>query len=338
MTWEEYATHFARRAKSGGHNEDYVERCLAYAQPIFQRGFPVIYSLDHLAHLAGFGSDYIRYVAYQPERFYRVFEIAKRAGGQRQICEPLPNLKGIQRWILDSLLSRVPVSGYAKAFVRRRSTRENARFHRRQPQVLKLDISDFFPSLSSAKVRTLFRSLGYSKQVSYFLTRLCTYQGGLPQGAPTSPMISNHLLAEFDEEVWSYCSNHSMRYTRYADDMTFSGDFHPGKLIREIRHLLLKRQLFLSEHKTRLMLPHTRQEVTGVVVNSKLQSPRETRRKLRQVAYFIDRFGLDDHLARINEIRANYVGHLKGLASHVRFLNQDDRDAKNLLEVLTKTR
>ena len=334
MDIESYSVLFTRAAKENGYDDEYVARCLGYAKVLISNNLPVIYSLEHLALLTGIDEQYLRSVAYSQDRFYREFSIQKKSGKTRSISEPLPNLKIVQRWILEKILNNIPVSPFAKGFVKERSIKEAARFHRKQPKVLSLDISNFFESINSPRVNSIFRECGYSKKLSYFLTRLCTHCGALPQGAPTSPALSNIVFRESDAEISDYCKGRGLRYTRYADDMSFSGDLHPGEMISFIRRVLRKKQLKLNEEKTRLMKPHERQEVTGIVVNKKLQAPRPLRRQLRQEVHYIERFGLDVHLARINEMRPNYINHLKGIANFVLYVNPSDKEAQRALEVL----
>lgn len=334
MNWEEYKQNFTAASISAGYSKSYINRCLVYALQLHKNNFPIIYSLDHLSHLVGFDSSYILSVAYRQERYYRKFNIPKRSGGQREIAEPLPNLKKIQRWILDNILYREEPSPYAKAFVPGRSIKENARFHRGQKMVLTLDVQNFFPSLSTKLVAKFFRGCGYSKKVSYFLTRLCTLNGGLPQGSAASPALANLVFKGADNRIANYCKSNSIRYTRYADDLTFSGAFSAGNLIVHVTRELKVLELRLKESKTRLMLGHERQEVTGIVVNKILQVPRQYRRNLRQAIYYIDKYGLMNHLDKLGEQRANYISHLLGQANFVLFINPSDRDAKRVFDVI----
>lgn len=336
MDWKKYSESFVATARQRGFDEQYIERCLGYADHLVGQGLPIIYSLEHLSSLAGIKERYLRSVAFMQEHYYRDFTILKKSGGTRQISEPLPNLKTVQRWILDNLLHKIAPSPFAKGFVPGKSIKENARFHRKQEMVLCLDVKDFFPSISPPTIRRFFMSCGYSNKLSYYLTRLCTLNGGLPQGAPTSPALSNLIFAPIDKKIAEYCLDRKIRYSRYADDLTFSGNFPTGNLINHVKHCLSELKLTLNSSKTRLMRPHERQEVTGVVVNEKLQATRKLRRSLRQATFYIERFGLDAHIAKIKEKRANYVNHLIGQANFVLFLNPKDRDAQTAIDILRK--
>ncbi len=327
MDFQTYCKNFRFEAEKAGYDHAYIARCLEYASNIHKNDLPIIYSLKHLSLLVGIDESYIRSVGYLQERYYRTFKIPKRSGGDREISEPLPNLKSIQRWILDEVLNKVEPSQYAKAYVQNRSIKDNARFHRYQKQVLTVDIQNFFPSLSTKLVKQFFSSCGYSKRLTYYLTRICTLSGGLPQGAPTSPALSNIFLREFDEAIAEYCKELAIRYTRYADDLTFSGAFEVNPLITLVKKELKKLDLKVNNSKTRLMYGHQRQEVTGIVVNKKLQVPRNVRRELRQVIYYISQYGLENHLLKIGETRANYLAHIFGICDFILFVNPSDRDA-----------
>lgn len=334
MHWQKYVENFTQAALDADFDDAYVEKCLSYAGRLFHNNLPVIFSAEHLSILVGVDEALLRHVAYSQSGFYRTYQIPKKNGSLREISEPLPNLKQVQEWVLTNILNKIPVSPFAKAFVAGKSIKENARFHRNQPMVLSLDVQNFFPSLTPLQVRSVFSNLGYSKPVTYYLTRLCTLNGGLPQGAPTSPALSNIILSPLDRQIGQFCLERRVRYTRYADDLTFSGRFATGEFIQFSRSTLDSLHLKLNESKTRLMRPHERQEVTGVIVNKKLQAPRELRRRLRQAVHFIEIFGLDNHLYKTNEFRANHIRHLLGQATFILFINPTDRDATHALRVL----
>ena len=146
----------------------------------------------------------------------------------------------------------------------------------------------------------------------FFWKNLCCYKSQLPQGAPTSPYLSNLRFREIDDLISSYTKELNIRYTRYADDMTFSGDFNPHHLINKISGIVHNNRFNINSKKTRVAYKNTRQEVTGIVVNSHLQVPKSKRRDIRQQVYYIKEFGLDSHLTHIQETRSNYLNHLLG--------------------------
>jgi RNA-directed DNA polymerase len=332
--WREYVKAFRRDARALGRSPGLIQECLDYAYRLNERGLPVIFDQEHFSNLVGIDIGYLRACSNGSGKFYRRFTIAKRSGKSRQIAEPLPTLKRVQKWICEHILEVVPPARYAKAYVSKSSIRENARFHVRQSRVVLIDIKDFFPSVQSQRVYRLFREFGYTRSVSAMLAGLATLDGSLPQGAPTSPAISNLVCRRLDHRAGAFCVKRGWRYTRYADDIAVSGEVEPAAVILAIRQMLADDQFEMNTEKTRVMRSCQRQVVTGVVVNASRHARRETRRAVRQEAYYIKKFGLSDHMAKREIRNANYVSHLRGLASHILFLDPNDRDAGDCKAVL----
>lgn len=334
MEWNEYKVTFCKIAKKNGKSEEYCEECMIYAQNLWVNKIPIIYTQEHLCALLGYLPIYVYAAANSPERFYRKFSIPKKNGGIRIISEPLPNLKEIQKWILENILYNLKVSAYAKAYIPGKSIKDNVRFHRRQKKVLSLDIKSFYDCLTNWMVFQFFMENGYNESVAMMLTGLCCLNGSLPQGAPTSAALSNLLMKKFDEIVGKYCKEKEIRYTRYADDMTFSGDFDEVQVIRFIRKNLKSMGLKLNKNKTRVRKQGQQQEVTGIVVNYKTQVPKTVRKEIRKNMYYIQKYGLESHLNYIGTERKNYIGHLMGQISYALFINPKDREMKRYKHIL----
>jgi len=334
MDWEEYKVKFEERALQKGMSSDDITECLSYAFNLHEKSLPIIYDQRHLSFLAGYDIGYILKVTNSNGPCYRSYKIPKRDGSSRRIDEPLPDLKSIQRWILDNILSKVQISAHSQAFSPGSSIVKNSAPHCRSRKVLSLDIENFFGTIDYPRVCSLFSRLGYNSVVTTTLSNLVTLENVLPQGAPTSPAISNIVALKIDRRFSGFSKKFNLNYTRYADDITFSGTFSAGAVITFARRVIEEEGFKLNEKKTRVMGPHQSQEVTGIVTNEKLQAPRKLRRELRQIAYYIDTYGLDDHLRQIYENRANYISHVFGLASHVLNINPKDRDAIFLKTIL----
>jgi retron-type reverse transcriptase len=215
-------------------------------------------------------------------RHYRVFEIKKQSGGARVIHAPRVFLKTVQRWILDYVLFKLPSHESCHSYIAGRSILTNASLHTGKKFVANLDIVDFFGSIKEQALRAcLFRVFGPSLVKS--ITSLCTYNGALPQGAPTSPTLSNFFLFEFDNEMSEYCTLNGLTYSRYADDITISGNDKEliCSAIDTVRRLLAAQQLQVNEKKTRIASRGGQQNVTGVVVNVVPQPPRRLRKLVR---------------------------------------------------------
>ena len=242
--------------------------------------------VDELARRLGMGESELR--ALVPR--YRPFVIEKRSGGQRVIDEPEEELKRVQRLILRRLLRRLRSHPAAHGFERGRSIVTAALPHARRAVVLRMDVQEFFPSTKSERVQSYFRRIGWGAEAAALLTKLCTHRGGLPQGAPTSPRLSNLVNFRLDARLAALARAHDAAYTRYADDMTFSfrEDGHESivNVIQTTKRALREESYRLhTERKLRVLRPHMRQTVAGLVVNDRVRLPRATRRWLRAVEH-----------------------------------------------------
>ena len=328
MNWMEYESKFRETAKENNKNDKYCDQWIKYAKNLWDHNLPVIYTQEHLCALLGYDSKYVYAVSNSPVKFYHCYSIPKKNGGKRKISEPLPNLKDIQRWILDYILYSFEVSPYAKAYIKGKSIKDNVRFHRRQKKVLSLDIKDFYDHLTDWMVYQLFLSAGYSEAVGMMLTNLCCLEGSLPQGAPTSAALSNILMRSFDYKVGEFCKKSKIRFTRYADDMTFSGDFNELKIISFVKKNLKELQLSINEKKTRVRKQGQQQEVTGIVVNYKPQLAKNIRKNIRKEMYYINKYGLQSHLSYIQEEHSKYLEHLYGVINYALFINPNDAEMR----------
>ncbi|MDW3190937.1 MAG: reverse transcriptase family protein [Cytophagales bacterium] len=335
---EEYRVQFQKKALEAGYTQSNIDACLSYAEPILKKGLPVIYNTSHLAGLVGYKKDYIKRAVFYPDFFYRRFEIKKKNGQSRELAEPLPSLKEIQYWILQSILKKIKVSPFAKAYRPKVGIISNLDYHVNQPMVFCMDIKDFFPSISLQNIEKIFHDLSYSNIVSNLLAKLCTLNGALPQGAPTSPYLSNLYFRQIDYQISEYCKKHKIKYTRYADDLTFSGEFQSEILFEKVKKIFDENGLEINEEKVQLMTRNMRQLVTGVVVNDKRQVPFAKRNKLRQTMYFIQKFGLQNHMEHENITQSNYVEHLLGKVNFILQMNPRDTEFRQYKSVLKSLR
>lgn len=226
---------------------------------------------------------------------YQEARIPKRSGGTRRLWIPNDETKEVQRRLLRRLLAKLRVHRCATGFERGRSIVDNARPHVGRAVVVKMDVVDFFPSTSAERVERYFRRIGWNKHAARELVRLVTLDGGLPQGAPTSPRLSNLVNHGLDARIAGLVTSFGGRYTRYADDITisFGKDHHGTDLGQTVRLTIAAVMRALAAHgyqaherkKLLILYPYRRQTVTGLVVNDKLQLPRPTRRWLRAVRH-----------------------------------------------------
>ena len=270
---------------------------------------------------------------------YVDFEIAKARGGRRTISAPRAPLRAIQRKIHADILARVPTHEAAHGFVAGRSTLTNATPHVGARVLLKTDVRDFFPTIHYWRVRGLFFSLGYGEQVSAALASLCTrrilvdpegerrivWPGQLPQGAPTSPAISNLVCRRLDARLTGLAAKLGAHYTRYADDLSFS--FHGdaaasidiGRAFWWIDQVL--QQEGFAEHagKRQVLRPNHRQLVTGIVVNEHAAVPRDDRRRFRAILNNCRKHGV----ASQANGRDDFPDYLRGFAAYVHMVTPE---------------
>lgn len=224
----------------------------------------------------------------KPERHYRSFDIKKANGAARRIDAPRVFLKSIQKFICDYLLIDLPIHDCVHSFIPHRSPVTNAHKHLRASWVGTLDIENFFPSISTTNINTLLRRNGFDQRSARIISALCTYKNAVPQGAPSSPTLSNAFLFEADKQISASTEKLGVLYTRYADDLTFSGN---SKLIVEksmqIASNILENSfsLNINHKKTRIIGPSSRRVVTGATINNGVLPNRKLRREIRAAAF-----------------------------------------------------
>lgn len=279
------------------------------------RGLPPITSAGAFGALLGINPKLLTAMAKFPDRYYRKFTIPRKSGGEREILAPRTFLKTVQHYIATEILGLHQFGNHVTGFVKHRGINENGAFHRGAPFLLNVDLADFFGSVRERNVRQAFEDLGYSRDVARLLMGLCTYRDSLPQGAPTSPGLSNLAFEAADQDIITLSSSHGLTYSRYADDLTFSSQNAPisRSFLRSLGAIISLHGFQLNARKTRFAKPGQAKYVTGMVVNEKVHPKRELRRRLR--AMF--------HQARLRpEKFSDQASIIKGWAS---FVNSYDR-------------
>ena len=259
---------------------------------------------------------------------YLEFEIAKATGGTRRIAAPRPGLRAAQRVILEKLLNKLPVHDACHGFVAKRSIVSNARPHVGAAVIVKMDLRDFFPTIHYRRVAGFFRLLGYGHEVARLFAGLLTHRpklddgrvawpGVLPQGAPTSPALANQIAGRLDSRLSGLATKTGARYTRYADDLTFSFALEPevslGRFCWWVDQICGQEGFAENSAKRRILRQSNQQRVTGVVVNSQLSVPRAARRRFRATLHNCRKNGLAAE-AREHDDMASY---LRGFAAFV---------------------
>ena len=278
-----------------------------YERRLESNRLPVIFDVEHLRRLIGVKKKYFYKLTNSIEDYYICRFIDKRSGGKRKLLIPSLNLKIIQTWILNNILYTQSVHPFATGFVKGKSVVDNAIPHIGHNYIFKTDILDFFPSIKLKNVFLLFLNFGYTVEVPYGLSVLCTYDGYLPQGAPTSPYLSNLIFRDFDKELQHICSLSHYTYTRYADDITISSDnkistLEIDYLSDTIGRLLYNINYFLelNAEQTKVLRPGQRKIITGVVVNKTLNVPKKLVSEIRLEIYCLQKYGVSNRLNAYN--------------------------------------
>ena len=303
-----------------------------------KRGLPLLHNAHDLAVALGISLARLRWLTYHREGatlvHYHRYSIPKKTGGIRGISAPKPALAKAQKWVFDNIVNKLTIEPEAHGFVVDRSIVTNAKLHVGKRVVSNMDLKDFFPSVTYRRTKGLFVSFGYSEQVATLLALLCTEpprvsamvdgkpvriaigERRLPQGACTSPGLTNAVCRALDRRLAGLAAKLGFTYSRYADDLTFSGDEDRklGLLLRCVRSIVKDEGFQEHPKKTRVMRRGRRQEVTGVVVNDRPTIPREELRELRAILHNAMRQGLE---AQNRKNHPRFIDHLQGRVAYV---------------------
>lgn len=279
------------------------------------------------------------------ERHYRETRIPKKGGGSRRLLVPDGLLKGVQRNILHHCLDGRSISAHACAYREGLSPIDNAAPHSggdKDKLLLKLDIRNFFDSILFPRVYgAAFPESLFPPAAAGLLTHLCCCYDRLPQGAPTSPAISNLVMKPFDDHIGKWCEARRITYTRYCDDLAFSGVFDAGEVYRKVRGMLEAMGFTLNPRKTVVANQGMRQTVTGLVVNEKVRTSAQYRRKIRQEIYYCRRYGVREHLKAVGslngketeaEAAAKEQAFLQSLFGRIAYVLQTELENQEFLE------
>lgn len=253
---------------------------------------------------------YILYRAEETQR-YRTFEIPKRSGGVREINAPTGLVRDCQEKLAPLLLAAYRAHPGAHGFIPERSILTNAKSHAGQRLVFNVDLKDFFPTVNFGRVRGLFMAAPFfmGPGAATIMAQICIHKNGLPQGAPTSPVLSNFVATALDRRLTRLARDNGVRYSRYADDITFStnqasfpapivafeqdGEKQRAVVGDALAKAIAESGFAVNYGKVRLQTRHERQSVTGLVVNAHPNIERTRIRRIRAMLHAWSKFGLD---------------------------------------------
>lgn len=306
---------------------------------------PILATPKDIATALGISIPRLRWLAFHNEAATRLhyirFTVPKKSGGTRELAAPHKTLAACQLWILDNILRKVPAHDAAHGFIPSRSTVTCAAAHVGKHTVLNADLTNFFPTITFPRVKGIFQQLGYSPAAATILALLCTEAPrktvslagkkyfaatgprALPQGACTSPALSNLAARRMDARLSGIANKLSWTYTRYADDLTFSADAEPaaraGYLLARLRHIAQDEGFAVNEKKTRIQRKNASQQVTGIVVNERRGVPRKLVRRLRAILHR----ARHDGLAAQERGRPRFQAWLRGMISYIHMVNPE---------------
>ena len=281
-----------------------------------------------LATLLNIKNSQLTYILYvkSTEEFYTSFAVPKKNGGIRKISAPGGNLKYVQRRLANLLWEHEKKIREEKninaqishAFEEHKSTFTNAWKHRNKKIVVNFDLENFFESIHFGRVKGFFqrnRNYELPEDVAVILAQLTCYKGSLPQGAPTSPILTNLICHILDMKVLSLAKKYRLDYTRYADDMTFSTNDtkfakHYEKFCDELSRLIMHEGFSLNHSKTRIQFKGRRQEVTGLVFNQKVGVPREFYKETRAMAHALytnGEYSINGFKGTLNQLQGRFA-------------------------------
>lgn len=296
---------------------------------------PFIYDTYQLSHFLRMGRKSLFSIINNCDNCYNRITIKKSNGKNRVLHSPKLTLKAIQKIILNKILYKIPISKYATAYHKGAKLIDNANPHSNKKYLLKMDLSNFFDSITFMQVySSAFNTKRYPKQIGAILTTLCCREDVLPQGAPTSPALSNIVMKSFDDYFGKWCEERNFSYTRYCDDITVSGDSSVYSAFIKAKTMLENMGFEINKKKTHFITNTNRQTVTGLVVNERARIPSDYRRKLRQEVYYISKYGIKDAFKHLKDNQYNSIyNYYNSLVGRINYVLQIEPENQQMHEL-----
>ena len=330
----------------GQHYSHQLNHKTSNIERLKSQNLPILHNASDIASAMKISVGELRFLSFSRKHakvnHYKRFKMPKKTGGYRLISAPMPKLKKVQHWVLEYVLNHVKVHDSAHGCVKERSIKTNAIPHLGKAVVINQDFKNFFPSVTYNRIKGVFLTLGYSNQVATIFSLICSEpkivdvsllgenyfaQRGerfLPQGSPCSPAITNILCRKLDYRLFGLAKKYGFEYTRYVDDITFSGNVESysniTSLLKYSRKIVNSENFKLHPEKLRVMKRNAKQEVTGVVVNEKANIPKKTLKRFRALLFQIEKDGIEEKSWNNG---GNVLAQIDGFANYIYQINPE---------------
>jgi retron-type reverse transcriptase len=348
---------FIEYARSEGHSEEYLTNTLEYIDALREKKLPVIFSLMHFSNLVGVDFEVIKRIIENRRYHYSYYLIKKKKNGYRRIVSPHKPIKFLQDWLKINILDQVDVHPCATGFVKGKSILDNAKAHENSDVILNIDLVNFFESITERRIYGIFHSLGYCKNLSVEFAKICTvniskdkyeglseleqehfidlyktYDAVLVQGASTSPSLSNFVCKRLDYRFSALANKHGVNYSRYADDITFSGAEEYLPSINLLNKIVKDEDFSINWKKYGQYKNGQRQLVTGLLINEKVRVLKNYKKEIYRHLFFCKKYGASSHFNRISPDKGYRREWLLG---KILFVNSiEPSEAKKMFEIV----
>lgn len=347
---------YIETANNEGHSPEFLANTLDFIDNITSKNLPVIFSLKHFSLLIGMELSDVLKIINNRNNHYSYYLIKKKKGGFRRIVAPYKDLKYMQGWIKENILDKIDSTQHATGFIKGKSILDNAKSHENSNVILNLDLSNFFETITEKRVYGIFSSLGYSKNLSIEFAKICTAQMSkdkyeakpkeeqeyfneiynlkesvLVQGAPTSPNLSNLVCRRLDLRLSKLANKLGISYSRYADDITFSGSGNNLPSIGILNKIIEDEDFKINWNKVGKYKKGQRQIVTGLLIDGKVRVPKKFKKEIYRHLHFCSKYGAYSHFQRICPDKGYKKEWLLGKIYFVYAIEPDE--AKKMLEI-----
>ncbi|GEJ39239.1 hypothetical protein FPKKA176_contig00107-0001 [Flavobacterium psychrophilum] len=316
---------FIENANAEKRSAEYLTKTLNYIDRLSAQNLPVIFSTKHLAQLLNIEYHELNNIIENRTYFYTYYLIKKRTKGHRRIIAPYSNISEVQNWIKNNILDNLTTNINSTAYQKGNSISNNAKIHENNQVIFNIDLENFFETITERRIYGVFKSIGYTKNVAIDLAKICTTiisqekfddlnddvkthfedyiklnECVLPQGACTSPTLSNLICRKLDIRLSKLANKLGIQYSRYADDITFSGSLEKLPNIKLLKKIIEEEKFKVNDNKVKLLKKGNRQMVTGLLVDGKVRVPQKYKKEIFRHLRFCEKFGGFTHFNKIN--------------------------------------